>query len=318
MTRASPRTPTGWRTARRWWPSWSGRSPRGRRRSGCGALSEAGVPAGEIRSVPDALEAAAAAGRPGHGGGGAPRRRADRAGGVADPDGGDAPRRPAAAARASTPPRCSRELGCSPERVRELVARGVAAVAVIGVVLAGGRARRMGRLQGVAGARGPAADRPAAGGDGGGVRSRGGGVQARHRAARSCRLAWSAGTSLPSRGIRWRASSSRWSGPGRRCSCALPTCRSWTWLLLEAVKEAACGGSGCARRRGLAQAGGWSRCSACTAPRRWRPCARLPADARLTDVVEGLEPVRVAVSAGAVRSVNTPEELAAAEAELAG
>ena len=42
------------------------------------------------------------------------------------------------------------------------------------------------------------------------------------------------------------------------------------------------------------------------------------ADARLTDVVEGLEPVRVPVSADAVRSVNTPEELAAAEAELAG
>jgi len=41
-------------------------------------------------------------------------------------------------------------------------------------------------------------------------------------------------------------------------------------------------------------------------------------DARLTAVVEGLDPVRVPVSAGAVRSVNTPEQLAAAEAELAG
>ena len=43
-----------------------------------------------------------------------------------------------------------------------------------------------------------------------------------------------------------------------------------------------------------------------------------PEDARFTVVVEGLEPVRVPVPAGAVRSVNTPDELAAAEAELAG
>ena len=43
-----------------------------------------------------------------------------------------------------------------------------------------------------------------------------------------------------------------------------------------------------------------------------------PQDARFTVVVEGLEPVRVPVPAGAVRSVNTPDELAAAEAELAG
>jgi len=42
------------------------------------------------------------------------------------------------------------------------------------------------------------------------------------------------------------------------------------------------------------------------------------ADARLTVVVEGLGPVRVPVLAGAARSVNTPEQLAAAEAELAG
>lgn len=41
-------------------------------------------------------------------------------------------------------------------------------------------------------------------------------------------------------------------------------------------------------------------------------------DVRLTVVVEGLEPVRVPVPADAVRSVNTPEELTAAEAELAG
>ncbi len=41
-------------------------------------------------------------------------------------------------------------------------------------------------------------------------------------------------------------------------------------------------------------------------------------DARLTVVVEGLHPVRVPVFAEAVRSVNTPEQLAAAEAELAG
>jgi molybdopterin-guanine dinucleotide biosynthesis protein A len=39
-------------------------------------------------------------------------------------------------------------------------------------------------------------------------------------------------------------------------------------------------------------------------------------DARLTDIVESLEPARVAVPPPIVRSVNTPEELAEAEAEL--
>lgn len=41
-------------------------------------------------------------------------------------------------------------------------------------------------------------------------------------------------------------------------------------------------------------------------------------DARLTVVVERLEPVLVPLPVERVRSVNTPEELAAAEAELAG
>jgi molybdopterin-guanine dinucleotide biosynthesis protein A len=40
-------------------------------------------------------------------------------------------------------------------------------------------------------------------------------------------------------------------------------------------------------------------------------------DARLTDVVEELQPARVAVPPPIVRSVNTPEDLAEAEAELA-
>jgi molybdopterin-guanine dinucleotide biosynthesis protein A len=41
-------------------------------------------------------------------------------------------------------------------------------------------------------------------------------------------------------------------------------------------------------------------------------------DAPLTRTVEALEPVRVALPPPLVRSVNTPEELAAAEAELSG
>ncbi|MFL5826685.1 MAG: molybdenum cofactor guanylyltransferase [Thermoleophilaceae bacterium] len=43
-----------------------------------------------------------------------------------------------------------------------------------------------------------------------------------------------------------------------------------------------------------------------------------PADARLTDVVEALDPVRVAFPAKLVTSVDTPEQLSAAEAELSG
>jgi molybdopterin-guanine dinucleotide biosynthesis protein A len=42
-----------------------------------------------------------------------------------------------------------------------------------------------------------------------------------------------------------------------------------------------------------------------------------PADAALTQTVESLEPVRVALPAALVRSVNTPAELAQAERELA-
>lgn len=43
-----------------------------------------------------------------------------------------------------------------------------------------------------------------------------------------------------------------------------------------------------------------------------------PADAALSAAVESLSPVRVALPAALVRSVNTPDELAAAEAELRG
>ena len=42
-----------------------------------------------------------------------------------------------------------------------------------------------------------------------------------------------------------------------------------------------------------------------------------PPDAPLTRTVEALEPVRVALPAALVRSINTPEELAEAEAQLA-
>jgi molybdopterin-guanine dinucleotide biosynthesis protein A len=41
-----------------------------------------------------------------------------------------------------------------------------------------------------------------------------------------------------------------------------------------------------------------------------------PPDGRLTDAVEALEPRRVALPPAIVRSVNTPEDLAAAQAEL--
>jgi molybdopterin-guanine dinucleotide biosynthesis protein A len=43
-----------------------------------------------------------------------------------------------------------------------------------------------------------------------------------------------------------------------------------------------------------------------------------PADGRLTDMVEALRPGRVALPPGIVRSVNTAEDLAEAEAELGG
>jgi hypothetical protein len=43
-----------------------------------------------------------------------------------------------------------------------------------------------------------------------------------------------------------------------------------------------------------------------------------PPDAPLTATVESLRPLRVALPPGLVRSVNTPEELAEAEALLAG
>jgi crotonobetainyl-CoA:carnitine CoA-transferase CaiB-like acyl-CoA transferase len=92
------------------------------------ALSEAGVPAGEIRSVPGALEAAAAAGRSATVGVDHPA--AGRIELVASPIRMEG-MRPAAA-----PPLLGQhtaevlaELGCSSDEVRELVARGAAAVA---------------------------------------------------------------------------------------------------------------------------------------------------------------------------------------------
>jgi len=91
------------------------------------ALSEAGVPAGEIRSVPGALEAAAAAGLPATVGVDHPA--AGRIELVASPIRMDGMR------PAGPPPLLGQhtaevlaELGCSPERVEELVARGVAAL----------------------------------------------------------------------------------------------------------------------------------------------------------------------------------------------
>lgn len=44
---------------------------------------------------------------------------------------------------------------------------------------------------------------------------------------------------------------------------------------------------------------------------------RAPPDSRLTDAVEALEPVRVALPAGVVRSIDTPDDLVAAERLLA-
>jgi hypothetical protein len=43
-----------------------------------------------------------------------------------------------------------------------------------------------------------------------------------------------------------------------------------------------------------------------------------PGDAPLTRTVEALDPVRVALPPAIVRSVNTPEDLSAAEALLSG
>jgi molybdopterin-guanine dinucleotide biosynthesis protein A len=87
--------------------------------------------------------------------------------------------------------------------------------------------------------------------------------------------------------------------------------------LFEAIKEVAGGRPGAAAV--LAEAGG--RLEPLLGV--YRPAALgalrdAAHDARLTDVAEGLEPVRVAMPAEAVRSLNTPEDLAGAEAELAG
>ena len=54
------------------------------------------------------------------------------------------------------------------------------------------------------------------------------------------------------------------------------------------------------------------------APTALEPLRSAEPDAALTAAVEGLDPVRVALPPGLVRCVNTPEELAEAEALLAG
>ncbi len=52
------------------------------------------------------------------------------------------------------------------------------------------------------------------------------------------------------------------------------------------------------------------------APAALAPLRAAPADGRLTDAIEALEPGRVALPPAIVRSVNTPDDLATAEAEL--
>jgi molybdopterin-guanine dinucleotide biosynthesis protein A len=52
------------------------------------------------------------------------------------------------------------------------------------------------------------------------------------------------------------------------------------------------------------------------APAALDPLRAAPPDGRLTEIVEALRPARVAVPPAIVRSVNTPEDLAEAEAEL--
>lgn len=85
----------------------------------------------------------------------------------------------------------------------------------------------------------------------------------------------------------------------------------------QAVKEAACGEPGAGAV--VAEAGGrLEPLLGLYRPSVLEALHAAPQDARLTVVVEGLGPVRVPVLADAVRSVNTPEQLAAAEAELAG
>jgi len=54
------------------------------------------------------------------------------------------------------------------------------------------------------------------------------------------------------------------------------------------------------------------------APAALEPLRAAAPDGRLTDMVAALAPARVAVPPAIVRSVNTPDDLAAAEAELSG
>jgi molybdenum cofactor guanylyltransferase len=54
------------------------------------------------------------------------------------------------------------------------------------------------------------------------------------------------------------------------------------------------------------------------APAALQPLKTAAPDGRLTDMVESLDPARVAIPPPIVRSVNTPDDLAAAEAALGG
>ena len=69
-------------------------------------------------------------------------------------------------------------------------------------------------------------------------------------------------------------------------------------------------------RRGDRRGRSCSPRSASTRPPRSTSCAGAPPGAPLTRTVEQLDPVRVALPAALVQSVNTPQELAEAEALL--
>jgi molybdenum cofactor guanylyltransferase len=69
----------------------------------------------------------------------------------------------------------------------------------------------------------------------------------------------------------------------------------------------------------VAVAGGVLQPVLATYPQAWLPALRAaPPDAPLTRTVEALGPVRVELPPAAVRSIDTPEQLAAAEAEISG
>lgn len=188
---------------------------------------------------------------------------------------------------------------------------------MIGVVLAGGRARRMGgeSKAGVGLAGGPLIARP---------------LEAMAAVCDRVAVVCKPDTELPLLG----SGAERWDEPAEphhplaglafalerageevlACAGDMPFVDA---ALFEAVKEVAAGAPDALAV--VAEAGG--RLEPLLGVYRPSALAALRTaaeDARLTVVVERLEPVRVPVPADTVRSVNTPEELAAAEAELAG